>query len=209
MYINLQFLTYMVKYNLVKTFLVNCILSIGGSLIMSLLDIYLQKNGKKRYDVFKETGISQQMLANVNKKNVSSYSVRTIQAIAKTVGKTEGTVLDELLNLEKQNVYFEVSNVDDLLLAFKNKESYILIKGEYKKEIDKFTEGQLSETETLGLELGSAGMVTILAEAIFQIASLFSSKDADQKKIESQIRKYKIKRINDNELLLYLRQLDY
>lgn len=176
---------------------------------MSLLDIYLQKNGKKRYDVFKETGISQQMLANVNKKNVSSYSVRTIQAIAKTVGKTEGTVLDELLNLEEQNVYFEVSNVDDLLLAFKNKESYILIKGEYKKEIDKFTEGQLSETETLGLELGSAGMVTILAEAIFQIASLFSSKDADQKKIESQIRKYKIKRINDNELLLYLRQLDY
>ena len=36
-----------------------------------------------------------------------------------------------------------------------------------------------------------------------------SSKDADQKKIESQVRKYKIKRINENELLLYLRQLDY
>ncbi|QUG42999.1 hypothetical protein KD050_07100 [Psychrobacillus sp. INOP01] len=59
------------------------------------------------------------------------------------------------------------------------------------------------------MELGSAGTVTILAEAIFQLANLFSNKDAEQKKIESQIRKYKIKKINENELLLYLRQLDY
>ncbi|WP_313894845.1 hypothetical protein [Psychrobacillus sp.] len=176
---------------------------------MSLLDIYLQKNEKKRYDVFKETGMSQQMLASVNKKNVSSYSVRTIQAIAKTVEKSEGTVLEELLLLEQQNAYFEVSNAEDLLLAFKNKETHIVIKAEYKKEIDKFAEGQLSDTETLGLELGSAGTVTILAELFYQIGNLFSDKDADQKKIESQIRKYKIKRINENELLLYLRQLDY
>ncbi|WP_419959861.1 hypothetical protein [Psychrobacillus sp. BM2] len=176
---------------------------------MSLLDIYLQKNGKKRYDVFKATGMSQQMLASVNKKNISSYSVKTIQAIAKTVEKSEGTVLEELVRLEQENVYFEAFNVDHLLLAFKNKETHIVIKGEYKKEIDKFTNAQLSDTETLGLELGSAGTITILAEVILQIANLFSSKEADQKKIESQIRKYKIKRINENELLLYLRQLDY
>ena len=176
---------------------------------MSLLDIYLQKNGKKRYDVFKETGTSQQQLASVNNKNVSSYSVKTIQAIAKTVEKSEGIVLAELLQLEQENPYFEVFNVEDLLLAFKNKENYIVIKGEYKKEIDKFAESQLSETETLGLELGSAGTVTILAEAIFQIANLLSGKDAEQKKIESQIRKYKIKRINRDELLLVLRQVDY
>lgn len=176
---------------------------------MSLLDIYLQKNGKKRYDVFKKTGISQQMLASVNKKDISSYSVKTIQAIAKTVEKSVGTVLEELVRLEQENAYFEAFNVDDLLLAFKNKETYIVIKGEYKKEIDQFAEAQLSETETLRLELGSAGTVTILAEAIFQLANLFSNKDAEQKKIESQIRKYKIKKINENELLLYLRQLDY
>ena len=176
---------------------------------MSLLDIYLQKNGKKRYDVFKATGMSQQMLGSVNKKNISSYSVKTIQAIAKTVEKSEGTVLEELVQLEKENAYFEAFNVDDLLLAFKNKETHIVIKGEYKKEIEKFAEAQLSETENLGLELGSAGTVTILAEAVFQLANLFSSKDADQKKIENQIRKYKIKRINEHELLLYLRQLDY
>jgi transcriptional regulator with XRE-family HTH domain len=178
---------------------------------MSLLDIYLQKNRKKRYDVFKETGISQQMLSSVNKKNVSSYSVKTIQAIAKTVEKSEGMVLDELLRLENENAYFEVFNTEDLLLAFDNKESYIVIKGEYKNELKKLAESQLSETETLGLELGSAGLVPTLAVVIYQLATLlFNNKDdADQKKIESQIRKYKIKKINENEFLLYLRQLDY
>src|SRR6478735_2618620 len=99
---------------------------------MSLLDIYLQKNGKKRYDVFKETGISQQMLSSVNKKSVSSYSVKTIQAIAKTVEKSEGMVLDELLQLEKEKPIFEVYNPEELLIAFDNKESFIVIKGEYK-----------------------------------------------------------------------------
>ncbi|SMQ77507.1 Cro/C1-type HTH DNA-binding domain-containing protein [Bacillus sp. OV166] len=176
---------------------------------MSLLDIYLQKNEKKRYDVFKETGISQQMLSSVNNKSVSSYSVKTLQAIAKTLGKSEGTVLDELLRLENENPYFEVFNAEDLLLALKNKESYILIKGEYKKEMEELAKSQLSDTETLGLELGSAGLVTVLAEVILQLVDLFSSKDDDKKKIESQIRKYKFKKLNENEILLYLRQLDY
>lgn len=176
---------------------------------MSLLDVYLQKNEKKRYDVFKETGISQQMLSSVNKKNVSSYSVKTIQAIAKTVKKSEGMVLDELLRLEKENAYFEVFNNEDLLLAFDNKESYIIIKGEYKNEIKKLAEAQLTDTERLGLDLGSAGTAGILAEVFLQIANLFSKKEDEQKKIENQIRRYKIKKINENEYLLYLRQFDY
>ncbi len=176
---------------------------------MGLLDIYLQKNGKKRYDLFKETGLSQQMLSNVNKKSVNSYSVKVIQAIAKTVDKDPGNVLDELLLLEKKNTYFEVRNPEELLLAFKNKESYILIKGKYTKKLDELFKSQLSDTETLGMELGSAGTVTILAEAIYQFINLLSNKDDEQKKIESQIRRYKIKKIGENEILLYLRQLDY
>lgn len=176
---------------------------------MSILDIYLQKNGKKRYDVFKETGLSQQMLSTINKKSVATYSVKTIQAIAKTVGKSEGVVIEELLNLENENSYFEVYNTEDLILAFKNKESYILIKGDYKNELENSAKSQLSEKETLGLELGSAGTITILAEVFFQLINLFSNKDDTQKKIESQIRKYKYKKINENEILLYLRQLDY
>lgn len=176
---------------------------------MSILDIYLQKNEKKRYDVYKETGMSQQMLSSMNKKKVSSYSVKAIQAISKTVGKSEGVVLEELLQLEREAPLFEVFNAEDLLLAFKNKESYILIKGEYKKELESLAKSQLSETETLGLELGSGGLVTILAEVIYQLINSITNKDDDQKKIENQIRKYKYKKINENEFLLYLRQLDY
>lgn len=176
---------------------------------MSLLDIYLQKNEKKRYDVYKQTGLSQQMLSSVNKKSVSSYSVITIQAIAKTVKKNAGTVLDELLALEKENAYFEAFNAEDLLLAFNNKEPYILIKGEYKKEMDDLAKSQLSDTETLGLELGSAGLVTIWAELLIQLGNRFSTKDHDKKRIENQIRKYKFKSLNEKETLLYLRLFDY
>ncbi len=62
---------------------------------------------------------------------------------------------------------------------------------------------------TLGFELGSAGMITIFAEAIYQFSNLFSNKDDVEKQIESQMRKYKMKKINENEYLLYLRQIDY
>lgn len=182
---------------------------------MSVLDVYLQKNEKKRYDVHKKTGISQQLLSNMSKKNVESYSIKTIRAIAETVQKSEGEVVDELLRLEKENVIFEVLNVEDLLLAFENKEPYILIRGEYINDIKSLVKSQLSENELLGLELGSAGTANILAEGFYQLANIFGNKKDEQKKIEkieSKLRLYKIKKNdenNENELLLYLRQLDY
>ncbi|WP_172799286.1 hypothetical protein [Bacillus sp. FJAT-29814] len=52
-------------------------------------------------------------------------------------------------------------------------------------------------------------MITIFAEAIYQFSNLFSNKDDVEKQIESQMRKYKMKKINENEYLLYLRQIDY
>lgn len=176
---------------------------------MSLLDIYLQKNGKKRYDVYKVSGLSQQMLASINKKKVESYSVKTIQAIAKTLGKSEGEVLEELIKLQKENPYFEVYSSEDLLIALENKESYILIKGEYQKELKKLLQATLTETETMGMELGSAGLVNILGEVFYKLFNLFDKTEETQKKIESQLRKYKYKKMNENEILLYLRQMDY
>lgn len=176
---------------------------------MGLLDVYLQKNGKKRYDVFKQTGVSQQTLSSVNKKNVGSYSVKTIQAIAETVGKSEGIVLDELLQMEKERPYFEVYNTEDLLLAFENRESNIVIKETYKAELEKYAESQLSDTEKLGFELGSHGTISIFSEVIYQLINYFSKEDAEQKKIESHLRRYNIMKLNEKELLLYLRQFDY
>ncbi|MEH7012427.1 hypothetical protein V7087_16705, partial [Neobacillus niacini] len=82
----------------------------------------------------------------------------------------------------------------------------------YKKEMDELAKSQLSDTEKLGWEFGavwSGGVVTVLTEVILHLVDLFSSKDDDKKKIESQVRKYKFKKLNENEILLYLRQLDY
>lgn len=149
------------------------------------------------------------MLASVNKKKISSYSVRVLQALAQTVGKSEGEVLEELLLLEQENPNFVAHNAEELLLAFKNKETYIIIRGDFKKEIDEVAKGVLNDSERMGVELGSGGGLTILAEIFFQIGKFFSNKDPELKKIESEIRFYKFKRINDDELLLYLRQLDY
>lgn len=76
-------------------------------------------------------------------------------------------------------------------------------------------ETQLSETETLGIELGSEGTANILAEGFIQLAKLFKNKKYEhdeQKKIEqieSKMRLYKMIKNSKGELLLYLRQLDY
>lgn len=76
-------------------------------------------------------------------------------------------------------------------------------------------ETQLSETETLGIELGSEGTANILAEGFNQLAKLFKNKKYEhdkQKKIEqieSKMRLYKMIKNSKGELLLYLRQLDY
>ncbi|MCM3006352.1 helix-turn-helix transcriptional regulator [Priestia koreensis] len=176
---------------------------------MSILDVYLQRHNKKRYDVFKTTGLSQQTLSSMSKKEVGTYSIRTIQSIAKTVGKSEGEVVDGLLQLEKENAFFEVFTTTDLLLAFENEESYILIKKAYVKEMKVHAESQLTPSERLGFELGSAGIVTIVANGIYKLANLFSKQSSEQKVIESKLRRYVIKQYNEDEILLYLREFDY
>ncbi|MGX4669806.1 hypothetical protein JNUCC74_11415 [Cerasibacillus sp. JNUCC 74] len=104
---------------------------------------------------------------------------------------------------------FEATNKNDLLIALKNKEPYILIKGDYKNEVIKLADSTLSEKETLGFELGSAGTANTLAELFYQIANKFSNKPDEIKTIESKLRQYKLKKKNKDEIILYLRQLDY
>lgn len=108
-----------------------------------------------------------------------------------------------------ENVIFTANNADDLLLALKKNKPNIIIKGDYKNEVKKLADSTLSETELMGFDLGSAGTGRILAEIFYQIANLFSNEPKEQKKIESQLRKYTMKITDDNEVLLYLRQQDY
>lgn len=176
---------------------------------MNYLDLYLQMNKIKRYDVHKKTGVSQQLLSTHKNKSIEKYSNKVIIALAETLNKTPGQVLDELISLEKNTPYFEVFNPQDLLLGLKEKYDTIIIKGAYYKEIHKLMKNNLSGNESLGFELGSSGVITILAYAIEAVVDLFIKNDKIDIEIEKKLRNYKIKEISNDYLILSLNQLEY
>lgn len=178
---------------------------------MNFLDLYLQRNNCKRYDVYKKTGVSQQLLATHTSKKIENYSNKVIMALAETLVKTPGTVLDELIELANNNPEFEVFNPTELLIGLENKYDYITIKGAYCNEIYKLMKNQLSESESLGFELGSAGAATILAYAINMVRDLFSGSNSDKvhKDIERKIISYKLVEATEEKVTLKLKQLDY
>ncbi|VYU24196.1 helix-turn-helix domain-containing protein [Clostridium tertium] len=176
---------------------------------MNYLDIYLQRNNIKRYDVHKKTGISQQLLATHTSKSVEKYSNKVVMALAEALDKTPGTVLDELLELQKENPAFEAYNPTELLEALEFKYDRIIIKGAYCSEIYKLMKSQLSETESMGFELGSAGVASILAYAINAARDLFSNSDKVSRDIERKIISYKLENASQEEVTIRLKQLDY
>lgn len=176
---------------------------------MNFLDLYLQRNNIKRYDVYKKTGVSQQLLATHTSKKVEKYSNKVIMALAEALEKTPGTVLDELLALEKENPAFEAYNPAELLTALEFKYDRIIIKGIYCKEIYKLMKGQLSETESMGFELGSGGVATVLAYAINSARDLFSNSDKVSRDIERKIISYKLESASEEMVAIRLKQLDY
>ncbi|MFS0784666.1 hypothetical protein [Bacillus sp. 1P06AnD] len=104
---------------------------------------------------------------------------------------------------------YEVHNPNELLTGLESKYDYILIKGDYFKEVRKKMDTHLSEKERLGMELGSAGVLTPLVYAIDAVIDVFSSTDKMDKKIDKKLNLYKIIKITDEDLLLGLKQLDY
>ncbi|WP_297134614.1 helix-turn-helix domain-containing protein [Terrisporobacter sp.] len=176
---------------------------------MNYLDLYLRKNNCKRYDVHKKTGVSQQLLSNHTKRSIEKYSGKVLIAIANTLDKTPGDVLNELLALERENPAFEAYNPDELLLGLNEQWDYIVIKGAYGKEIYNIMKGHLSETETLGFELGSNGCITVLVSAIETVMDLFSNSDKTSREIEKKLKLYKLNSMSDDVVFLTLKQLDY
>lgn len=69
--------------------------------------------------------------------------------------------------------------------------------------------GQLSETESMGFELGSAGWATVLAYAINSARDLFSNSDKVSRDIERKIVSYKLESASEENVTIRLKQLDY
>jgi hypothetical protein len=113
------------------------------------------------------------------------------------------------LLLEKEKPIYEAYNPNDLLVGLKSKYDQIIIQGAYFKEVKKLMNTQLSDTELLGVELGSAGVLSILIYAIESVMGLFSNSEKIQKEIERKLQLYKIIKISDDSIILGLKQLDY
>lgn len=105
--------------------------------------------------------------------------------------------------------YFEVWNEKDLLEGFKRKEEYMLIQGEYNKEVKTLVDSKLSDEELLGLELGSSGLVYIFSELVYKLINAFSDEPKTKRKLEDAIRQYNVKLDEEKRIVLYLRQFDY
>lgn len=71
---------------------------------MNVLQKYLDQNGITKYQVSKATGISSMTLshATADSKPLSGQTVKVIAAVADALGKTPGTVLDELIEIENK-----------------------------------------------------------------------------------------------------------
>lgn len=176
---------------------------------MNYLDLYLQKNNCKRYDVYKKTGVSQQLLSTHAKKKVEKYSNKVIIALAETLDKTPGTVLDELILLEKENPNFEAYNPEDLLIGLNGKYDVIEVKGIYCREVYNIMKTHLSENESMGADLATGGMASLASYAFIKVWNLFSKAEKIDKDIEEKLLKYKVKELTEERLVLTLKQLEY
>ena len=103
---------------------------------------------------------------------------------------------------------YEAHNSKELLAGLEEKADYILIKGDYFKEVKKIMDTHLSDCERLSMEVGG-GPMTVLIYAIDKVLDLFGNEDKKDKKIDQKLKLYKVKKITNQDLLLSLRQVDY
>ena len=109
--------------------------------------------------------------------------------------------------MKKKDDYFKARNTEELLFALKNKESYIVIHKNFKDEFLKKTQLPVTETEEMAFQLGFNGWAGIFGGVFFHVVNFFSK--GTKQKIDSRLRKYNYKKLNEHEVLLYLRQLNY
>lgn len=110
--------------------------------------------------------------------------------------------------IDRDDCYIAHNN-EELLDALNKKETYIIITEDFKKTFLETSQEPFTANETMGVNLGSAGGASLFGELFYQIGKLFSNDPSEQKKIDSKLRSYTLKKTTNGELLLYLSQLDY
>lgn len=193
-----------------------------GGIPLKLIDVYLGRHGKKRYDVFKETGLSQQTLASANGKPAAALTGRILQAIGRTVGETPGRVLDEMLMIEQEGLVMTVTTKVELLEALKRAADRIDVEGGLRTEVLRLAKKNFMASYT-GVTPGSIYMmepgtpyVQIVENAIKRAVWFFMGVDEEEKanlEISERMRLYNlhVEELPDGHtgIRLVQRQLEY
>ncbi|HHT20083.1 MAG TPA: hypothetical protein GXZ74_01430 [Tissierellia bacterium] len=175
---------------------------------MLLIDTYLQSFDLKRYDVAKRSGISQQVLSNARNKPALQLPMSVVSAIAKSVAKTPGAVLDELIALENEGRTYMAKDYERLLIGLENQEEYIIISGPFVDEIRPVIEAQLSSLSKDILEFGFRGMMPLVS-LIRQGFTKLTGRDTDEQRLQERLMNYEILISAKDEIILQDRRAQY
>ncbi|MBP1044577.1 helix-turn-helix domain-containing protein [Vagococcus sp. BWB3-3] len=82
---------------------------------MTALEVYAARSGLTMYRISKISGLPPSTIKNAFKKTLGQTTIRTLQAIAKTVQASPGELLDELLEIEETIVRQELNDINELI----------------------------------------------------------------------------------------------
>jgi len=171
-----------------------------------VLEKYLQRNGTQLETIIEQVDDRE---THINNIQIILYSDELLQVISQAVGKETSVVLFELLSLENTEAAVNISLTKDLIKAVNIRTPYIFIPEHVRSENSRLVNSVLSEKDTLGINLGSAGKATLFGEIIYQIQKIFSNDSKEFLDLKSKLRHYFVRIHDEKGTFIYERQQAY
>lgn len=161
------------------------------------------------YKISSATGISRQMIGKLRNGQADFHKGSLENAVLLHTFALEQKEAG-LLKMKELCTVKEAATKEELLDSLKKKEDEILITGPLASEIYALHEGQLSDTERMGADLGSGGMQMLIEYLFIRLFEMNEQLSKEEKKIRRTITQlYYIKKLSTETVLLRLKQLDY
>ena len=153
--------------------------------------------------------LSEYSEAELNNMPVLSYPDELLQAVGHIVGKDSSAVLYDLLVMKNPDQVVPIESREDLAEAVKDRKAYIFIPASIREAEKGLVNSVMSEKDTLGVELGSAGTANILAEIIYRFQMMFNKESKEFKDLKSKLRRYHVRLQDASGHLIYEKEEVY
>lgn len=153
--------------------------------------------------------VSEYSEAELNNMPVLSYPDELLQAVGHIVGKDSSAVLYDLLVMKNPDQVVPIESREDLAEAVKDRKAYIFIPASIREAEKGLVNSVMSEKDTLGVELGSAGTANILAEIIYRFQMMFNKESKEFKDLKSKLRRYHVRLQDASGHLIYEKEEVY